>query len=389
MRVLPTADQTWALSRFRFSGYMFLIGVSTMSEEAMDDQDLPGTCFVEASGLQGMERGMNVRGILSILSAVVLAVTVQVVLTPTAVGRAAPSGLWPNDFAAHQVEADCGKYRLDENDFCVANDSRNGLEVGVKFQTAREVSITGVRIYRTDPATVRGSLWRSDGTLLARGDFAPRSKNGWQDMSFAAPVAIVPGETYVASYFTPGTKYAFSYRYFATSGRTVGPITALQSAVDSPNGVHCYDDAPCGSFPVRGYRDTSYWVTPLWQELGEAPSADQLAPVVANTAPSDGAKRVKVGAAIKAKFSEAVRASGLKDSTVRLLPKGSTKPVRVRIRFDAKRNRLVLRPLSPLRRDTRYRVVISSKVRDLAGNRLDQNPVKPGRQPAEWTFRTR
>ena len=83
-------------------------------------------------------------------------------------------------------------------------------------------------------------------------------------MTFDAPVTIAPGTTYIASYFTPNTKYAFGYEYFADQPRTVGPVTALASTDADPNGVHCYDGAPCGSFPVRGYRNSSYWVTPLW-----------------------------------------------------------------------------------------------------------------------------
>ena len=47
-----------------------------------------------------------------------------------------PTGLWSTDFAAHQTQADCGQHRLDALGFCVANDSRNGLEVGVKFQSS-------------------------------------------------------------------------------------------------------------------------------------------------------------------------------------------------------------------------------------------------------------
>ncbi|WP_248579529.1 DUF4082 domain-containing protein [Nocardioides sp. InS609-2] len=323
--------------------------------------------------------------------------------SPAAVGKAEPTGLWPTGFAAQQTSADCGKWSLDENGFCVANDSRNGLEVGVKFQSSRELSITGIRIYRAEPATVPGSLWNSAGTLLARGTFAARSGNGWQDMSFAHPVTIAPGKTYVASYFTPGTKYAFSYGYFAKSGRTVGPITALRSVDADPNGVHCYDDAECGSFPVRGYRDSAYWVTPLWQEPGGGtngstvgpttdatkPTADNKAPVVATMTPRNRARRVKVGVNVTATFSEAVRSTGLTSSTVRLLRKGSTKLVATKIRYDAKAHRVVLNPRSALRRATAYRVVISSDVRDLADNRLDQNPTKSGLQQARWTFRTR
>ena len=143
--------------------------------------------------------------------------------------------------------------------------------VGSKFKSSKQLQVTGVRIYRADPASIQGSLWTSDGTLLARGTFADKTDNGWQDLSFADPVTILPGQTYIASYFTPATKYAFQYRYFSDEARTVGPVTALKALDGSPNGVHCYEDADC-TFPDRAYRDSTYWVTPLWVGAHDDPT---------------------------------------------------------------------------------------------------------------------
>src|SRR5688500_11135684 len=125
--------------------------------------------------------------------------------------RTEPVGLWSTDFTADQTASDCGEHQLDNLGFCVANDARNGLEVGVKFQSSTDLTITGIRIYRVDQAELRASLWDSTGNLLARVDFAENGGEGWQDAAFTAPVAILPGTTYVASYFTPATKYAFGY----------------------------------------------------------------------------------------------------------------------------------------------------------------------------------
>ena len=83
-------------------------------------------------------------------------------------GQAEPKGLWSTSYSAGQSSQDCGKYRLDDNGFCVANDSRNGLELGVKFQTSRELVITGVRIYRVDTDAVSASLWNPTGHDLPR-----------------------------------------------------------------------------------------------------------------------------------------------------------------------------------------------------------------------------
>jgi hypothetical protein len=313
--------------------------------------------------------------------------------------QAEPTGLWSTDFAAHQTQADCGEHRLSKKDFCVANDARNGLEVGVKFQSSTELTITGIRIYRVDPAPLRASLWDSTGTLLAQGMFNEGGSEGWQDLAFAAPVTVVPGTTYVASYFTPATKYAFSYEYFAGQGRTVGPVTALPSTAGDPNGVHCYDDAPCDSFPVRGYKNSSYWVTPLWQAPenqtpGTPPTGstvDDTPPRVTGGAPARGSQQVKVAATtrVKVRFSEHVRRDTLTRTTVRLLQGRQAAPVRVRLRYDADRQRVVLTPRKSLRSATTYRVVVTTGVRDVAGNHLDQVPGRAGLQKATWTFRTR
>ena len=254
-----------------------------------------------------------------------------------------------------------------------------------------------MRIYRVDTKTVTASLWDSQGSRLAQADFSPGAGHRWQDVTFADPVTIVPGTTYIASYFTPQTKYAFSYDYFAESARTVGPITALRSTDDSPNGVYCYDDAQCGSFPVRGNRSTNYWVTPLWQAAGAAPSStatatptstatptiDRRPPRVKSASPAQGARRVKVSKSVKVTFSEAVRRSSLTSSSVKLKRKGGAKAVAARLTYDAASRRVVLHPKSPLRRASTYRVVVTTAVRDTAGNRLDQSSTKAGRQQAE------
>jgi hypothetical protein len=325
--------------------------------------------------------------------------TIAAVPSALATGQGDPAGLWGRDFSAHQTLADCGRWRLDGNGFCFADDARNGLELGVKFQTARQVQITGVRIYRVDTAAVTGSLWAAGGALLARGKFSPASGHAWQDMSFTDPVTIVPGKTYIASYFTPSTRYAFRYGYFSNRALTEGPITALRSADGSPNGVHCYDDQPCGFFPVHGYHDSTYWVTPLWRVPAAEPApkpvptstatVDRVAPRVSGVGPARGAVGVKVGVTVKAAFSEPVRRSTLTATSVRLLRKGRSKAVPATLAYDAAHRRVVLRPRTALRHATTYRVVVTTDVRDTVGNRFDQDPTKAGLQRASWTFRTR
>ena len=82
--------------------------------------------------------------------------------------------------------SDCGEWQLDKNDFCVANDSRNG-------SSSREVpglhgaAIIGVRIYRVDPDKVKASLVERGREPAGAGEFAEAGGATAQDMTFAEP----------------------------------------------------------------------------------------------------------------------------------------------------------------------------------------------------------
>jgi subtilisin-like proprotein convertase family protein len=125
--------------------------------------------------------------------------------------------------------------------------------------------------------------------------------------------------------------------------------------------------------------------------VGGIPGADSdhTAPKVANVRPAAAATGVRRGADVRGTFSERVRPRTLNSLSVRLLRKGSSTAVPARLTYDAARHRVTLDPTRPLRPHTTYRMVIATSVRDLAGNRLDQDPTKAGLQRSRWSFRTR
>ena len=150
------------------------------------------------------------------------------------------------------------------NGFCIADDPE-GVELGVKFQTTQPVTMTGMRLYRADPGPLRAALWSPDGTRLAQVDLPAADlpfENGWQDVTFPSPLASTPGTTYIASYYTGSARYAYEHGFFADSDYSVGPLVALQSVQGDGNGVFCYGGESC--FPDDTFRDSNYWVTPLW-----------------------------------------------------------------------------------------------------------------------------
>jgi Domain of unknown function (DUF4082)/Bacterial Ig-like domain/Bacterial Ig domain len=138
------------------------------------------------------------------------------------------------------------------------------VELGVLFRADRAGSITGVRFYKGVGNTGQhvGSLWRADGTLLARATFSGESASGWQQAVFDEPVAIDPQTTYVASYFAPNGGYSVTFGDFNGTGAGGTPVRALRDGEDGPNGVYRYGSGP--GFPSDSFGSSNYWVDVLF-----------------------------------------------------------------------------------------------------------------------------
>jgi hypothetical protein len=133
------------------------------------------------------------------------------------------------------------------------------IEVGVKFRADLNGYITGVRFYKgsANTGTHVGNVWSATGTLLATATFSNESATGWQQVTFAAPVAITANAVYVVSYHTNTGGYALNGGYFAT-GFDNAPLHALQDGVSGGNGVYLYSAA--SAFPTQTYASSNYWV---------------------------------------------------------------------------------------------------------------------------------
>jgi len=185
------------------------------------------------------------------------------------------------------------------------------VEEGVKFITERPIYVTGVSFYRHDttPFTWTGSLWdtAAPAAPLASGPDATEG-TGWQTVTFATPVLMVPGQCYVASYYhvglVTGTGEAGTWYYFTNAGRTVGTVTAVQSQTGyGGNGV--YDGQWSHTYPENTYLDLNYWVTPLW--VPQYTLSGFYAPVDMG---ADVYNSVKGGATVPLKFEVFDGASG-------------------------------------------------------------------------------
>jgi hypothetical protein len=138
------------------------------------------------------------------------------------------------------------------------------VELGVKFQSDVNGSITGVRFYKasTNTGTHVANLWTSSGTLLATATFTGETASGWQQVLFSSPVPITTNTVYVASYHVVNGHYSANLNYFAT-GVDSPPLHALASGVSGGNGVYAY--GATSLFPTQTYNAANYWVDVLFQ----------------------------------------------------------------------------------------------------------------------------
>lgn len=138
-----------------------------------------------------------------------------------------------------------------------------GAELGVQFSSAIAGKITGVRFYKgsQNTGTHTGSLWSASGTLLATGTFTNETAGGWQTLTFATPVAITAGTTYIASYHAPVAHYSYDTGYFSYQ-HLAYPLSAPASTSTSGNGLYAYTAGT--SLPVNSANGSNYWIDPVF-----------------------------------------------------------------------------------------------------------------------------
>ncbi|SDJ03730.1 Ig-like domain (group 2) [Frankineae bacterium MT45] len=183
------------------------------------------------------------------------AVILSVVLSLVGVGFAVPAG------AADANNCPCSLFAPGDAPSGGAVDSgdRSSVELGVQFSVDAAEPITALRFYKADAnvGTHVGSIWSSDGTLLAQATFTDETADGWQQVDFATPVTALPGNTYVASYFAPSGHYSETDHYFDT-GLNNGILHAPGADSSSANGLYVYTPTP--AFPTGTYNGANYWI---------------------------------------------------------------------------------------------------------------------------------
>jgi len=167
----------------------------------------------------------------------------------------------------------------------------SSVNLGTRFTADNSGKVRGVRFYKAalNTGTHVGSLWSAAGSLLAQATFSNESASGWQSVTFATPVDIIAGNTYVVSYLAPAGHYSVTPNQFGAGPVDNPPLHAPGSS----NGVYAYGAA--STFPSSSFNATNYWVDPLYTKppppgapTNVTATAGQASASVSWTAPASG-----------------------------------------------------------------------------------------------------
>jgi hypothetical protein len=242
-----------------------------------------------------------------------------------------------------------------------------GTEVGVKFRADVAGKVSAIRFYKgpNNGGTHVGKLWSSTGTQLASVTFTGETATGWQQATFATPVNLTAGATYVASYYAPNGRYAGDVGYFADSGVDSGPLHALRDGVDGANGVYRFGTG----FPTLSWESANYWVDVVFTPNDTAP--DTTAPTVTSRTPASAATGVAIGSPVTATFSEAVTQAAVSLTGPAGAVAGATA-------YNSGTSTVTFTPAAALAASTTYTATVSG-ARDAAGNTMTST---------SWSFTT-
>ena len=243
----------------------------------------------------------------------------------------------------------------------------SAVELGVKFRTAMDGYVTGVRFYKgsLNTGTHIGNLWSSTGQLLGSAVFSNETASGWQQVDFPTPVAVTAGTVYIASYFAPNGRYAFDNGYFANSGVDNWPVYLLQDGESGNNGVYTYSAS--SAFPTASYQASNYWVDVVFTTSAGPPPLN-----VVSTTPADQATGVLPGTegsppTVSATFSNDLDAATINASSFFLTDAGDAL-VPATLSTSGKTATLI--PAGPLSLSTTYTATLTTTVADTNGTTL-------------------
>ena len=245
------------------------------------------------------------------------------------------------------------------------------FSLGLRFTTSVNGTINGIRFYKSaaNTGTHTGTLWTASGTQLAKGTFTNETASGWQTLTFATPVQVTAGTTYVASYYAPNGHYSKDIDFFYYRDYAAPPLNAESNNpndVSKMNGVYNYGGDKFTPYTDQG---DNYYV-----DVNFSPGAGASTPAVSSTTPASGASNVAVAAQPAATFNKAMNASSL---TFTLKDSGGVS-VAGSAAYNSGTNTYTFTPSATLANNTTYTAAVNGS--DATGVALAA--------PYTWTFTT-
>jgi hypothetical protein len=232
------------------------------------------------------------------------------------------------------------------------------LTLGTRFTSDAKGVVTGIRFYKSPGNTGAhvGTLWNQNGVQLASGTFTNESASGWQQLTFATPVAIAKNTPYVVSYRSTSGRYSASPNAFAERDLSWEPLRVTSTA-----GAYTYAEG----FP-GGTSSTNYLVDVVFEKT--PPSI-----AITSQSPAPGALGVPRSSKVVVDFSDLVEPGW----SIAVTAAGATLAGQPTLSTD--RTRITWKPDAPMPADTDVTVTLGSVV--------SGDGASLGTQA--WTFRTR
>src|SRR5258706_3807142 len=262
------------------------------------------------------------------------------------------------------------------------NDGGGAGEFGVKFRTAVNGSITGIRFYKgtNNTGTHIGHIWSTSNTTtpLATVTFSGESASGWQQMLFTTPIGVTAGTTYIASYFSSTGAYSVTEDYFV-SATVNGNLRALADGEDGNNGIFksgATSTPP--TYPNLTFHTSNYWVDIVFT------TADVAPPIVSSVTPLAGSSGVSASTTVTAVFNEALDATTVSTTTFEFR-NSSGVLVPSTVAYNAATKTATLTPTAALSFISGYTATLKggasgTRIKDVAGNALPADYL--------WSFTT-
>lgn len=243
----------------------------------------------------------------------------------------------------------------------ITDPDTGSVELGIKFTTDTDGVVTGVRFYKGPENTGihTGSLWSASGQQLATATFTNESSTGWQTVTFANPVPVTAGTTYIASYHAPVGHYSATVGAYATAGVDNFPLH-----VPVHGAVYTYSTG----FPNNG-SDADYGVDVVFT----VPAS--VVPSVTSSDPGSADTNIPTTSAISATFNTSILAG---TTTMTVTPSGGS-AIAGSASLDSVHQILTFTPSAAMTVGTTYTVAITG-ARTLSGT-LQGGPIT-------WSFTT-